>query len=230
MAFYIYKNEQQLGPFDESELGVGLADGTFIASDLAWNEQIEKWVELGTIIAPNRDLSAASEVQVETPDGQPVLANKRLYKGMLLGIIVILITVSIATYVWKVKRDTPEGVSTATYVWPVKRDTPEKVVAKYLEARVWEERLQYVRSPEIVKPLMADRYRGQEKTFRLSIWKSVTFRPKIYRLEDGFPSPLSSPGARMLLAHKLRTPKTTRFKRPTMDTKLTGKARPSITR
>jgi len=46
---YIYKNEQQLGPFDDSTILQSLANGTFSWSDLCWRENWEGWKPLDSV-------------------------------------------------------------------------------------------------------------------------------------------------------------------------------------
>jgi hypothetical protein len=67
MAFYIYKNEQHLGPFDQAEVGARLADGTFIPSDSAWNEQIQTALRemFPNIYGPNWRPSKSDEREFE---------------------------------------------------------------------------------------------------------------------------------------------------------------------
>lgn len=48
MGFYIYKDDQQTGPFNESEVEAKLRDGTFISEDLACREGEKQWHPLST--------------------------------------------------------------------------------------------------------------------------------------------------------------------------------------
>jgi hypothetical protein len=48
MAFYIYKNNQQSGPFEEAYIVDGLRRGSFSASDLACREGDSRWLPLET--------------------------------------------------------------------------------------------------------------------------------------------------------------------------------------
>lgn len=50
MNIYIHKNEQQLGPFDESQISEGLNSGAISLEDLAWKEGLTEWVRLGDLL------------------------------------------------------------------------------------------------------------------------------------------------------------------------------------
>lgn len=52
------------------------------------------------------------------------------------------------------------GILIITLVGCKSNDSPEKVVEKYLKCSVWEERLDYVRNSETIKPLMEEHYKG----------------------------------------------------------------------
>lgn len=47
MQFYINRNQQQLGPFDEAEVRAQLANGIVSPHDLVWWEGQTGWVQLG---------------------------------------------------------------------------------------------------------------------------------------------------------------------------------------
>jgi hypothetical protein len=49
MTLYIFKNNQQLGPFDESHVRNEMRSGNFSASDLACQEGSTQWVPLSTL-------------------------------------------------------------------------------------------------------------------------------------------------------------------------------------
>jgi len=50
MNIYVHKNEQQLGPFDESQISDGLNSGEISLEDLAWKEGLTEWVRLGDLL------------------------------------------------------------------------------------------------------------------------------------------------------------------------------------
>jgi hypothetical protein len=52
MILYIFRNNQQLGPFDESHVRDALRNGTFSANDLACPEGSTEWLPLSTFF-PN---------------------------------------------------------------------------------------------------------------------------------------------------------------------------------
>lgn len=54
MSIYIYKNEQQQGPFEDNEIHDGLATGRFSLEDFAFKEGCSDWVALRTIYSPSK--------------------------------------------------------------------------------------------------------------------------------------------------------------------------------
>lgn len=52
------------------------------------------------------------------------------------------------------------AISGSVYFSFSKSNAAESVVKNYLKAKTWEDRLKYVRNPELVKPLMSERYKG----------------------------------------------------------------------
>lgn len=50
MKLFIYKNDQQLGPFDETQIKNGLWKGEFEIDDFAWKEGLTEWVKLGDLL------------------------------------------------------------------------------------------------------------------------------------------------------------------------------------
>jgi hypothetical protein len=50
MKLFIYKNDQQLGPFDETQIKTGLWKGEFEIDDFAWKEGLTEWVKLGDLL------------------------------------------------------------------------------------------------------------------------------------------------------------------------------------
>jgi len=50
MNIYIHKNEQQIGPFDESQISEALSRGEISFEDLAWKDGLTEWVRLGDLI------------------------------------------------------------------------------------------------------------------------------------------------------------------------------------
>ena len=46
MPTFIAQNQQQLGPFEDSEILAGIAQGRFAISDLAWRDGLPNWLPL----------------------------------------------------------------------------------------------------------------------------------------------------------------------------------------
>lgn len=69
MSIYVSKNNQRLGPFEESAIGDFLRSGAFSPNDLAWRDGMNSWQPLHTLL-PN-----AAPPQAWTTAGSP-LPNK----------------------------------------------------------------------------------------------------------------------------------------------------------
>lgn len=90
MAFYIYKNNQQSGPFEESFIVDGLRRGSFAASDLACREGDSRWLPLETFFpletgrreeyrqppAAHRWMSDAANLKAEPPPQRPPIQQQ----------------------------------------------------------------------------------------------------------------------------------------------------------
>ena len=50
MSIFIYKNEQQEGPYDLATIQQGIASGRFAPEDLAWREGAAEWAALQTLL------------------------------------------------------------------------------------------------------------------------------------------------------------------------------------
>lgn len=56
MNIYIHKNEQQIGPYNETQIAEAVSSGHISMEDLAWKEGLTEWVRLGELmkIPPTR--------------------------------------------------------------------------------------------------------------------------------------------------------------------------------
>ena len=66
MQIHIGRNGQQLGTFNEEEVREGLARGTFLGTDLAWQEGMSEWKPLSSFPAFNPQVSAQSPMPVHS--------------------------------------------------------------------------------------------------------------------------------------------------------------------
>ena len=64
MNYHLARNNEQLGTFTLEEVRKGLADGTYLATDLAWTAGMAEWLPAGTL----PELSA--------PSGPPALSTQ----------------------------------------------------------------------------------------------------------------------------------------------------------
>ena len=63
MNIYIYKNDQQLGPFDDAQISEALTSGEFSLEDLAWKEGLTEWVRLENLLQKPQKITALAEAR-----------------------------------------------------------------------------------------------------------------------------------------------------------------------
>ena len=89
---FIYKNEQQLGPFDDSTILQQLNNGSFDYADLCWRDGWEEWRTLGSTYPKPGSSKAQPATSVQTEEqpvweGRPSMLN---YIGMWILVVVTL--------------------------------------------------------------------------------------------------------------------------------------------
>jgi hypothetical protein len=52
MNYWLYKNEEQIGPFTVAEIQAKVIDGEVLNSDLVWKEGMAEWQSIGRVIPP----------------------------------------------------------------------------------------------------------------------------------------------------------------------------------
>jgi len=92
---FIYKNEQQLGPFDDATILQSLNNGSFDYADLCWRDGWEEWKPLDAIYPKPSTLKNQHALFTEEEkvvwEGRPSMLN---YIGMwILGLITIPILI-----------------------------------------------------------------------------------------------------------------------------------------
>jgi hypothetical protein len=60
MSTYVWKNDQQTGPYEEGDVIASLCDGTLSAEDLAWREGMQDWQPLGILYPQATEQDSAS--------------------------------------------------------------------------------------------------------------------------------------------------------------------------
>lgn len=70
MTFHIFKDNEQLGPFEEAEVQRQLQDGTLTCHDLVWAEGMSEWQPLHTVLpaAPGTAPTSPAAPTVEMPE------------------------------------------------------------------------------------------------------------------------------------------------------------------
>lgn len=82
MATYIYKNNEQLGPFEDAVVLSALLDGAFAYSDLCWREGWEDWRTLESIFSKPINKQSTNPPAEEKPS-----VKKSQRRGGLFSII-----------------------------------------------------------------------------------------------------------------------------------------------
>jgi hypothetical protein len=95
---FIYKNEQQIGPFDDSTILQSLNNGAFDYADLCWREGWEEWRPIEAAYPKpsypkNQNATSVEEEEKVAWEGRPSMLN---YIGMwILGVITLPIGVGL---------------------------------------------------------------------------------------------------------------------------------------
>jgi hypothetical protein len=89
MSIYVQKNDQQLGPFEESKVLEMLKTGELAAQDMAIRQGDKEWRKLGdyypNVGAPTPTPTPPPAPAPTTPDDTAPAAPKKSKKGLLLG-------------------------------------------------------------------------------------------------------------------------------------------------
>ena len=114
MNIYIHKNEQQLGPFDESQISNALSNGEICLEDLAWKEGLTEWIQLGELLKISQTIPALPTIpQVENAD---VVKTTRKQRPVILwgGALLILLYIASPYYsMFSLIRSLNEGDTVA---------------------------------------------------------------------------------------------------------------------
>ena len=51
MQFYLYQNDQQVGPYTESQIKEMVAAGSIQETDICWHEGLSDWQPLNAVIS-----------------------------------------------------------------------------------------------------------------------------------------------------------------------------------
>lgn len=112
MQVFVFKDGQQLGPFDEGEVSAGLWDGKFTGEDLGIREGDSQWKPLNVLIPQTAQpagfqppLPSAVAVATVAPAAveEPALYRKTLFVKVFFGLVflgAIALTGAAAAY-WK---------------------------------------------------------------------------------------------------------------------------------
>ena len=97
MNIYIHKNEQQFGPFDESQISEGLNSGEISLEDFAWKEGLTEWVRLEDLLQKPQNTPPIPIIS-NTPNSFVVQTNVK--QGAVIGGWVCFVLGIVAMYLW----------------------------------------------------------------------------------------------------------------------------------
>jgi len=110
MPTYIFKNDEQLGPFEDSDIIESLRAGTYSYDDWCWKEGWEEWKPLrATFPEPPSVASTPPETPVAKTKG------KLLFPAIGAAIALLLVLYIASPYysLWRLKRALSDGDRTA---------------------------------------------------------------------------------------------------------------------
>jgi len=93
MAFYIHRDGEQFGPYNDSDAQQHISEGTLSPHDLAWRDGLTEWVPLSQLVAPvsARRVSAppppASSILLDTPKLLAIIGSVLLLFGAFTPVI-----------------------------------------------------------------------------------------------------------------------------------------------
>jgi hypothetical protein len=100
MHFYVLKNSQQLGPFEESTVSDCLQSGEFSPNDLAWRPGIADWQPLSIILTPQSTTQLGPQASDSSPGNlQSWLKAGGMMTNVLLIAAIVLLVGSFCAYV-----------------------------------------------------------------------------------------------------------------------------------
>jgi hypothetical protein len=174
-VWFIARDNESKGPFTQSEILEFAKTGYVKPATMVWKEGMQDWIEFGK--SDLKDLLSDNGLSVpDSPNAMPPPIRRlapqasKDSKGSfvvllcVLGIgIIIGAALSVLFFRQQLSR-TSDGLSeapsnaTADADEGIAADSPEGVVKSYLKANKWQDRLSYVRNPQLVRRLMEVRY------------------------------------------------------------------------
>ena len=93
MSFYIYKNDQQTGPYEESQIREGLQSGLVTQGDLVWREGMTEWVPIHlvpelnqkkSIVIPTPPIQSQKDPSLSSIESKSVSEDKKTFWTVFL--------------------------------------------------------------------------------------------------------------------------------------------------
>jgi hypothetical protein len=83
---YIHKDEQQLGPFDESQITKAIQEGQFTYEDLAWKDGLAEWVRLGDLLPKEKTTpETPPPIPIPSLSETPTVIQTNVKQGAVIG-------------------------------------------------------------------------------------------------------------------------------------------------
>ena len=91
MLIHIQRDGQEFGPYTLEDLNKYLAEGSLLASDLAWYEGLQNWIPMEQVPGvnlPSSNLPIAQEAGVVSTAVSSVSTKKKIFIGASIGVLV----------------------------------------------------------------------------------------------------------------------------------------------
>jgi hypothetical protein len=106
MNYYLFQNNQQIGPYTEEQLRQALAEGQIQGTDFAWREGLAEWAPLSTILPTEKAPESVPIAVIRAPEPEPESEGRNWPKiiGITIGMGVLLLGAAIAFLFWEGSR------------------------------------------------------------------------------------------------------------------------------
>ncbi len=92
MLIHIQRDGQEFGPYTLEDLNKYLAEGSLLASDLAWYEGLQNWIPMEQVPGvnlPSSNFPIAQEVGIAGTTVRSISTKKKIFIGASIGVLVV---------------------------------------------------------------------------------------------------------------------------------------------
>jgi hypothetical protein len=100
MDYYVFKNNEQVGPFPLMDVRARLMDGTFAYEDLAWREGMAEWTALKEILGGALPDATPHSVSESTPRATVTATAPKTLRLVTSIVIFVIAFAVIAAAAW----------------------------------------------------------------------------------------------------------------------------------